>query len=227
MLFQVFSQGKDHALYLWITLKPSANTREVARAVSKLQQYVDEVVDPTMRDEDDEVLAGVGFGPNFYRQVRFDDTHTHTQTRTHTHTHVTQTHTHTHMSHTHSHTDYTCRHRFNSWTTWSNRSSYSLSQKLQYFSTVDASHTEWLNLFIAFCRWTERQRKTILMHIGKVRSEKCLAVVSTVWAILSYLCSGDLWTFCQTSFSSFAEPPIHLFWRQMSVPLQRYIFNFK
>ena len=30
---------------------------------------VDTVVDPTMKDEDDEVLAGVGFGPNFYAQV--------------------------------------------------------------------------------------------------------------------------------------------------------------
>lgn len=65
----VYSQGKDHALYLWITLKPTANSREVARAVSKLQRYVDEVCDPSMKDEDDEVLAGVGFAPNFYRQV--------------------------------------------------------------------------------------------------------------------------------------------------------------
>ncbi|KAK7469770.1 hypothetical protein BaRGS_00036197 [Batillaria attramentaria] len=65
----VFSQGKNHALYLWINLKPTANSREIARTVSKLQQYVDQVADPKMRDEDDEVLAGVGFGPNFYAQV--------------------------------------------------------------------------------------------------------------------------------------------------------------
>ena len=69
-MLQVFSQGKDHALYLWIHLKPSANSREVARAMAKLQKYVDEVCDPSMRDEDDEVLAGVGFGSNFYGQVR-------------------------------------------------------------------------------------------------------------------------------------------------------------
>ena len=66
---QVFSPGKDHALYMWIYLKPTANPREVARAMAKIQKYVDEVCDPTMRDEDDEVLAGVGFGPNFYAQV--------------------------------------------------------------------------------------------------------------------------------------------------------------
>lgn len=65
----VYSPGKDHALYLWITLKPTANPKEVARAVARLQKYVDEVCDPSTRDEDDEVLAGVGFGPNFYQQV--------------------------------------------------------------------------------------------------------------------------------------------------------------
>ncbi|XP_076468356.1 dye-decolorizing peroxidase YfeX-like isoform X2 [Babylonia areolata] len=65
----VYSQTKDHALYLWINLKPTANPREVARVMAKLQKYVDEVCDPTMRDEDDEVLAGVGFGPNLYSQV--------------------------------------------------------------------------------------------------------------------------------------------------------------
>ncbi|XP_070210175.1 dye-decolorizing peroxidase YfeX-like isoform X2 [Littorina saxatilis] len=65
----VYSQGKDHAVYMWINLKPSTNAREVARVMSKLQKYVDEVCDPSLKDEDDEVLAGVGFGPNFYAQV--------------------------------------------------------------------------------------------------------------------------------------------------------------
>lgn len=32
--------------------------------------YVDKVCDPTLTDEDDEILAGVGFGPNFYSQVK-------------------------------------------------------------------------------------------------------------------------------------------------------------
>lgn len=65
----VYSQGKEHALYLWINVKPTANAKEVARTVAKLQQYVDQVTDPKMRDENDEVLAGVGFGPNFYAQI--------------------------------------------------------------------------------------------------------------------------------------------------------------
>ncbi|XP_061183940.1 dye-decolorizing peroxidase YfeX-like [Saccostrea echinata] len=65
----VYSQGKNHALYLWISLKPEANAKEVAKAVAKLQKYVDQVTDPSMKDEEDEILAGVGFGPNFYKQI--------------------------------------------------------------------------------------------------------------------------------------------------------------
>ncbi|GFO03008.1 Dyp-type peroxidase yfex-like protein [Plakobranchus ocellatus] len=65
----VWSPGKDHAVYLWIHLKPEANLKEVAKVCSKLPKMVDTVVDPTMKDEDDEILAGVGFGPNFYAQV--------------------------------------------------------------------------------------------------------------------------------------------------------------
>lgn len=50
-------------------MKPEANSKEVMKAMTKLQKYVDEVSDPKMRDEDDEIWAGVGFGPNFYKQV--------------------------------------------------------------------------------------------------------------------------------------------------------------
>lgn len=65
----VWSQTKDHALFLWINLKPEANSKEVMKAMTKLQKYVDEVSDPKLRDENDEIWAGVGFGPNFYKQV--------------------------------------------------------------------------------------------------------------------------------------------------------------
>ncbi|BFZ01869.1 hypothetical protein BsWGS_04908 [Bradybaena similaris] len=65
----VWSQGKDHALYLWIHLKPTANAKEVAKIAARLQKFVDTVTDPEMKDEGDEVWAGVGFGPNFYAQV--------------------------------------------------------------------------------------------------------------------------------------------------------------
>ncbi|CAG5122497.1 unnamed protein product [Candidula unifasciata] len=65
----VWSQGKDHALYLWIHLKPTANPKEVAKVAARLQKFVDTVADPALKDESDEVLAGVGFGPNFYAQV--------------------------------------------------------------------------------------------------------------------------------------------------------------
>lgn len=69
-VWKVYSQGKNHALYLWIYVKPEANAKEVAKAVAKLQKYVDQVTDPNMKDEEDEIWAGVGFGPNFYKQVR-------------------------------------------------------------------------------------------------------------------------------------------------------------
>lgn len=65
----VFSQGKNHAVYLTIHLKPSANVKECAKAMSRLQNYVDEVCPKDLRDEEDEIWAGVGFGPNFYSQV--------------------------------------------------------------------------------------------------------------------------------------------------------------
>lgn len=65
----VYSQGKDHALYLWIHLKPTADARACAKAVSNIQSHVDAVTAPDMRDEDDEIWAGVGFGPNYYQQI--------------------------------------------------------------------------------------------------------------------------------------------------------------
>jgi hypothetical protein len=67
----VFSQGKDHALYLWIHVKPTANAKEIGKVCGRLQAMVDQVCDPSMRDEDDEIWAGVGFGPNMYKQVSF------------------------------------------------------------------------------------------------------------------------------------------------------------
>jgi len=67
----VFSQGKNNAVYIWIHLKPTANPKEVAKVVANLQKYVNEVCPPNLVDEDDELLAGVGFGPNFFKQVHF------------------------------------------------------------------------------------------------------------------------------------------------------------
>ena len=66
---QVFSPGKKHALYLWIHLKPNADAKACAKAASGIQKLVDKVVPAADRDEDNELVAGVGFGPNFYAQV--------------------------------------------------------------------------------------------------------------------------------------------------------------
>ena len=40
---QVFSPGKDHALYLWIHLKPAVGEKEVAKSCTQLQKLVDQV----------------------------------------------------------------------------------------------------------------------------------------------------------------------------------------
>ncbi|PVD19037.1 hypothetical protein C0Q70_21596 [Pomacea canaliculata] len=65
----VISGGKMHALFLWIRVNPDANSWEVARSMSRLQELVRDVTGPMCRGALDEVLAGVGFGPEFYSRV--------------------------------------------------------------------------------------------------------------------------------------------------------------
>ena len=67
-LFQVCAQNKTHSVYIWIHLKPGADLRACARVAATLQQKV-HVVSPDENDDDDSISAGVGFGPNFYKQV--------------------------------------------------------------------------------------------------------------------------------------------------------------
>ena len=68
-VLQVFSPTKEHALYLWIHLSPSADAKKVAKVVSDIQAHVDTVSPAVDRDESNEILAGVGFGPGFYKKV--------------------------------------------------------------------------------------------------------------------------------------------------------------
>lgn len=65
----VISGTKEHALYLWIQLSPKADAKACARVVANLPAHVDAVCPPDLRDESDEVWAGVGFGPNFYSKI--------------------------------------------------------------------------------------------------------------------------------------------------------------
>ena len=75
----MFSATKDHALYLTIHLSPNANTKACARAMANIATLVEQVAPPSTTDEDNEVLAGVGFGPSFlskvYGKARKDFTH--------------------------------------------------------------------------------------------------------------------------------------------------------
>ncbi len=66
---QVFSPTKQHALYLWIHLRPEANAKQCVKTVANLQSHVNAVCPADMRDEDNEILAGVGFGPEFWYKV--------------------------------------------------------------------------------------------------------------------------------------------------------------
>ena len=50
-------------------MKDTADCRAVAKAAAKIQKVVDSIVPPKEADEDDEILAGVAFGPDFYNRV--------------------------------------------------------------------------------------------------------------------------------------------------------------
>ncbi|KAK2150537.1 hypothetical protein LSH36_401g00069 [Paralvinella palmiformis] len=65
----VYSQGKCHALYLWIHLKPKADAKLCAKVVADIDSHVDAVSPLDLRDEDDEIWAGVGFGADFYGKI--------------------------------------------------------------------------------------------------------------------------------------------------------------
>lgn len=63
----ITSMSKGHSLVLWIQLKNTANPCATVKAAANLQCLVEELNDPACPDED--VCAGVAFGPNFYSQV--------------------------------------------------------------------------------------------------------------------------------------------------------------
>lgn len=52
-----------------IHVKSSADAKAVGRVVANLEKYVDIVCPKDLRDESNEILAGVGFGPAFYAKV--------------------------------------------------------------------------------------------------------------------------------------------------------------
>ncbi len=65
----MISGTKQNALYLWIHLRPDANAKQCVKVVANLDKHVDVVCPPDLRDESDEILAGVGFGPEFWYKV--------------------------------------------------------------------------------------------------------------------------------------------------------------
>ena len=56
-------------MYIWIDVKPSSDCKAVAKAVANVEKVVNDIVPPAEADEDDEIWAGVAFGPNFYKRV--------------------------------------------------------------------------------------------------------------------------------------------------------------
>lgn len=67
---QVITLTKEHALYLWIHVKGSADAKTCAKVAANVQKYVDCIIPPKEADENDEVWAGVAFGPSFYAKVQ-------------------------------------------------------------------------------------------------------------------------------------------------------------
>ncbi|ESN99335.1 hypothetical protein HELRODRAFT_67330, partial [Helobdella robusta] len=67
----IITSTREHALYLWIYIDPNANATAVARVVANLQSHVDYVSPPADVNENNKIVAGIGFGNNFYKKVYF------------------------------------------------------------------------------------------------------------------------------------------------------------
>jgi len=57
-----------YSLYLWINVNGEVNPRSIAKIAADMENLCESVNGPC-DDYDEEVLASVGFGPNFYKQV--------------------------------------------------------------------------------------------------------------------------------------------------------------
>jgi len=57
-----------YSLFLWINLDPTANPKAVAKIAADMECLVDSVTSPC-DDPCESMIAGVGFGPNFFNQV--------------------------------------------------------------------------------------------------------------------------------------------------------------
>lgn len=63
----IISPLKTNSLFLWITLEPGADPAAVACSAVRLEEAIEASKNPCGCN--DEIVAGVGFGPNFYAQV--------------------------------------------------------------------------------------------------------------------------------------------------------------
>ncbi|CAL8075537.1 unnamed protein product [Calicophoron daubneyi] len=66
----VISDGKNHSLFLTIHLSDKAPVRDCLKVLGKIQHYVDTISPPDIRDENDEIQFGIGFGPEFMEKIR-------------------------------------------------------------------------------------------------------------------------------------------------------------
>lgn len=65
----IITGPKIHSLYLWVKLTKEASPSAVAKVAADIDSLIESVTGPCDDPCCDEVVAGVGFGPNFYCQV--------------------------------------------------------------------------------------------------------------------------------------------------------------
>lgn len=63
------SETKSHALYLTIHIDPKYS-QDCLKTICQIKKYVDAICPPDLRDENDEILYGVGFGSDYYQRIQ-------------------------------------------------------------------------------------------------------------------------------------------------------------
>lgn len=65
----VIEQDKAHGLFMILHLDPKASVKDCLKALRNIKAHVDRISPLDLRDEDNEVIFGVAFGPKFLEKV--------------------------------------------------------------------------------------------------------------------------------------------------------------